>query len=48
MQTIIAAFLSIFLAAFSGGKDAFADVGGSATSGVTVATHLQDQVEIPP
>jgi len=46
MQTIIAAFLSIFLAAFSGGKDAFADVGGSATSGVTVATHLQDQVEI--
>ena len=48
MNTIIAAFLLVFLAAFSGGTNAFADADAPVGSVVSVATHnkAQDQIEI--
>jgi predicted transglutaminase-like cysteine proteinase len=48
MSTIIAAFLLVFLATFSGGTNAFADADTPVGSVVIVATHnkVLDQIEI--
>ncbi|MGB8894022.1 MAG: hypothetical protein WCD13_06860 [Pseudolabrys sp.] len=48
MNPIITAFLLAFLAAFSGGTNAFADAGSLVATVVTIATDnkAQDQIEI--